>query len=176
MIEMMMFVIGFGQCLLDCIVDIVIYGVVVVLLGLVVVQGWQVFVCYVINDLFSWIELVMLLLLVMVMSLGVVCGVYINCYFGFFLLYVCMGFGLCCVVDVLVQLVVVVLGGFIVFWLGDLLFDGLDIKIVGVDLLQSINYLLLVVGGGLMLLFVLNCVWNVLQVCVIGVEDVEGDC
>lgn len=144
------------QCVLDCIVDVVIYIVVIVLFGLVVVQGWQVFVCYVINDLLSWIELVILLLLVMVMSLGVVIGVYMCCYFGFFLFVVYMCFGLCCVVDMFVVLVVVVLGVVIVWWVVVLLFDGLDIKIVGVNLLQSINYLLLLIGGVLMVVFVFN--------------------
>lgn len=166
---------GPGQRLLDRIADIAIYGAVAALLGLVVVQGWQVFARYVINDSPSWSEPVTLLLLATAMSLGAACGVHTNRHFGFFLLHACMGPGLRRAVDVLVQLVVAVLGGFIAFWSGDLLLDGLDIKTAGADLPQSINYLPLAVGGGLMLLFALNRAWNALQARATGAEDAEGD-
>ncbi|KAG1247478.1 hypothetical protein G6F68_014183 [Rhizopus microsporus] len=67
-----------------------------------------------------------------------------------------MGPGVRRAVDVLVQVVVAVLGGFIAFWSADLLLDGLDIKTAGANLPQSINYLPLAVGGALMVLFALN--------------------
>ena len=79
---------------------------VVALLGLVVVQGWQVFARYVINDSPSWTEPVTLLLLATAMSLGAACGVHTNRHFGFFLLHAYLGPGLRRAVDVLVQLVV----------------------------------------------------------------------
>jgi len=147
---------GPGQRLLDRIADIAIYCAVAALLGLVVVQGWQVFARYVINDSPSWTEPVTLLLLATAMSLGAACGVHTNRHFGFFLLHAYMGPGLRRAVDVLVQLVVAVLGGFIAFWSADLLLDGIDIKTAGANLPQSINYLPLSIGGALMAIFAVN--------------------
>ena len=54
------------------------------LLGLVVVQGWQVFARYVLNDSPSWTEPVALLLLSTAMSLGAAAGVQRGRHFGFF--------------------------------------------------------------------------------------------
>ena len=51
------------QRVLEKVADVVIYIAVAALLGLVVVQGWQVFARYVINDSPSWTEPVTLLLL-----------------------------------------------------------------------------------------------------------------
>ncbi len=166
---------GPGQRLLDRIADIAIYCAVAALLGLVVVQGWQVFARYVINDSPSWTEPVTLLLLATAMSLGAACGVHTNRHFGFFLLHAYMGPGLRRAVDVLVQLVVAVLGAFIAFWSADLLLDGLDIKTAGAQLPQSINYLPLAVGGALMVLFALNRAWKALQARDAGSDDAEGD-
>lgn len=166
-----------GQRLLDRIAGIAIHCAVAALLGLVVVQGWQVFARYVINDSPSWTEPVTLLLLATAMSLGAACGVHTNRHFGFFLLHAYMGPGLRRAVDVLVQLVVAVLGGFIAFWSADLLLDGLDIKTAGASLPQSINYLPLAVGGALMVLFALNRAWHAVHAAAIdaGTDDAEGD-
>ncbi|AWH23666.1 TRAP transporter small permease [Stenotrophomonas sp. YAU14D1_LEIMI4_1] len=168
---------GPGQRLLDRIADIAIYCAVAALLGLVVVQGWQVFARYVINDSPSWTEPVTLLLLATAMSLGAACGVHTNRHFGFFLLHAYMGAGLRRAVDVLIQLVVAVLGGFIAFWSTDLLLDGLDIKAAGANLPQSINYLPLALGGALMVLFALNRAWKALHqtAAATGADDAEGD-
>ena len=141
---------------LDLIADISIYTAVAALLGLVVVQGWQVFARYVINDSPSWTEPVTLLLLSTAMSLGAATGVHTNRHFGFFLLAASMGAGLRRVVDTIVQLVIATLGAFIAWWAWVLLLDGLDIKTAGASLPQSINYLPLSIGGALMVLFALN--------------------
>ena len=52
-----------AQRVLEMLASIVIHVAVIALLGLVVVQGWQVFARYVINDSPSWTEPVTLLLL-----------------------------------------------------------------------------------------------------------------
>ncbi len=166
---------GTGQRVLDRIADIAIYVAVAALLGLVVVQGWQVFARYVINDSPSWTEPVTLLLLATAMSLGAACGVHTNRHFGFFLLAAYMGRGLRRAVDVLVQLVIAILGGFIAVWSWDLLADGLDIKAAGAALPQSINYLPLSVGGALMVLFALNRAWIVLQAVPSPAADADAE-
>lgn len=147
--------------LLDRIADIAIYVAVAALLGLVVVQGWQVFARYVINDSPSWTEPVTLLLLSTAMSLGAACGVHTNRHFGFFLLAAYMGPRLRRGVDTLVQLVIAAIGGFIAVWAMVLLLDGLDIKAAGARLPQSVNYLPLSIGGALMVLFALHRAWRV---------------
>jgi len=168
---------GSGQRLLDRIADISIYIAVAALLGLVVVQGWQVFARYVINDSPSWTEPVTLLLLSTAMSLGAACGVHTNRHFGFYLLAEHMGAGLRRAVDTLVQLVIAILGGFIAVWAWQLLVDGLDIKTAGANLPQSINYLPLAIGGALMVVFALNRAWKVHRPAVVhsATEDAEGD-
>jgi len=164
-----------GQQLLDRIADIAIHIAVLALLGLVVVQGWQVFARYVINDSPSWTEPVTLLLLSTAMSLGAACGVHTNRHFGFFLLAAYMGAGVRRAVDTLVQLVIAVLGGFIAAWAAVLLLDGMDIKAAGATLPQSINYLPLAIGGVLMVLFALNRAWRVHRPLVVVAEDAEGE-
>ena len=71
---------------MDALSNVAIAVAVAALLGLVVVQGWQVIARYVINDSPSWTEPVTVLLLTTAMSLGAAAGVHTNRHFGFFLL------------------------------------------------------------------------------------------
>ncbi|WP_217537829.1 TRAP transporter small permease [Stenotrophomonas sp. GbtcB23] len=160
------------QRALDGIADITIYIAVLALLGLVVVQGWQVFARYVINDSPSWTEPVTLLLLATAMSLGAATGVHTRRHFGFFLLAVHMPAGLRRAVDVFASLVVAVLGVVIAWWAGVLLLDGLDIKAAGANLPQSINYLPLCIGGALMAVFAVN---QMVQAVQPAIAEAEGD-
>ncbi|WP_305804782.1 TRAP transporter small permease [Stenotrophomonas sp. YIM B06876] len=145
-----------AQRALAVIADIVIYIAVAALLGLVVVQAWQVFARYVINDSPSWTEPVTLLLLSTAMSMGAAAGVYSNRHFGFYLLAEQLNPVFRRLVDALVPLIIAAIGAVIAAWGWVLLVDGLHIKIAGAPLPQSINYLPLSVGGALMVLFALN--------------------
>ncbi|MFL9583713.1 TRAP transporter small permease [Stenotrophomonas sp. AB1(2024)] len=160
------------QRALDRIADITIYIAVLALLGLVVVQGWQVFARYVINDSPSWTEPVTLLLLATAMSLGAATGVHTRRHFGFFLLAAHMGPTLRRAVDVFASFIVALLGVVIAWWAAVLLLDGLDIKTAGANLPQSINYLPLSLGGALMAIFALN---QMVQAVQPAVADAEGD-
>jgi len=82
----------------------------VALLGLVVVQGWQVFARYVINDSPSWTEPVTIVLLAAAMSFGAASGVHTGRHFGFFLLAQAMGPLQRRIVDTVVNLVVAAIG------------------------------------------------------------------
>ena len=144
------------QRVLEKLADVVIYIAVAALLGLVVVQGWQVFARYVINDSPSWTEPVTLLLLSTTMSMGAAAGVYTNRHFGFFLLAEHMHPLVKRVIDALVPLIVGTIGGFLAWWGWVLWLDGLHIKTAGANLPQSVNYLPLSIGGALMALFALN--------------------
>jgi TRAP-type C4-dicarboxylate transport system permease small subunit len=160
------------QRILDLIADITIHLAVVALLGLVVVQGWQVFARYVINDSPSWTEPVTLLLLATAMSLGAATGVHTRRHFGFFLLAARLPVALRRAVDVFAALVVAVLGVVIAWWAAVLLLDGLDIKAAGANLPQSINYLPLSIGGALMAVFALNQMVQAVQPAAV---EAEGD-
>ena len=160
------------QRALDLIAEISIHIAVLALLGLVVVQGWQVFARYVINDSPSWTEPVTLLLLATAMSLGAATGVHTRRHFGFFLLAAHMKPGLRRINEMVCSLVVAVLGVVIAWWAGVLLLDGLDIKTAGANLPQSINYLPLSIGGALMAVFALN---QIVQATQPAVEEAEGD-
>ncbi|MGO1072190.1 TRAP transporter small permease [Lysobacter sp. CA199] len=126
------------------------------LLGLVAVQGWQVFARYVINDSPSWTEPVTLLLLSTAMSLGAAAGVHGNRHFGFTLLAEHTRPGVRRALDAVSALTVAALGAVIAWWGAVLLLDGLAIKTAGAPLPQSINYLPLAIGGGLMTVFALH--------------------
>lgn len=160
------------QRALDLIADIAIHIAVLALLGLVMVQGWQVFARYVINDSPSWTEPVTLLLLATAMSLGAATGVHTRRHFGFFLLAAHMKPALRRINEMVCSLVVAVLGVVIAWWAAVLLLDGLDIKAAGANLPQSINYLPLSIGGALMAVFALNQIVLATQP---AVEEVEGD-
>jgi TRAP-type C4-dicarboxylate transport system permease small subunit len=158
------------QRLLARIADVVIYLGVIALLGLVVVQGWQVFARYVINDSPSWTEPVTLLLLSTAMSMGAAAGVYTNRHFGFFLLAEHMKPAVRRLVERVVPLVIACIGAVIAWWAALLLLDGLHIKTAGASLPQSINYAPLSLGGALMVLFALNRL-----VLTLRPTTVEGD-
>ena len=144
------------QRVLEKLANVVIYIAVAALLGLVVVQGWQVFARYVINDSPSWTEPVTLLLLSTTMSMGAAAGVYTNRHFGFFLLAEQMHPLVKRLIDALVPLIVGTIGGFLAWWGWVLWLDGLHIKTAGANLPQSVNYLPLSIGGALMAVFALN--------------------
>ena len=141
---------------LELLADVVIHIAALALLGLVVVQGWQVFARYVINDSPSWTEPVTLLLLATAMALGAAAGVHTNRHFGFYLLHDHVKPGVRRLIDVVIALVIASIGAVLAYWSTILLIDGLQIKAAGVNLPQSINYLPLAIGGALMVLFSLN--------------------
>mgnify|MGYP002718235397 CR=1 FL=1 len=114
---------GAPRSALDRLADFVIAIAATALFGLVVVQGWQVFARYVINDSPSWTEPVTLLLLSIAMSLGAAAGVHTRRHFGFFLLQDHMRPGVRKLVDLLIPLVIASIGAVIAWWGGVLLVE-----------------------------------------------------
>ncbi|MBL8256339.1 MAG: TRAP transporter small permease [Pseudoxanthomonas mexicana] len=150
------------QRALDRLADIAIGVAATALIGLVVVQGWQVFTRYVLNDSPSWTEPVTLLLLSTAMSLGAAAGVHTNRHFSFHLLAENLPAAARFVLSVARPLLIAAVGAMIAGWGGVLLLDGLDIKIAGASMPQSINYLPLSIGGVLICVFGLNKTWQAL--------------
>lgn len=128
----------------------------IALIGLVIVQGWQVFARYVLNNSPSWTEPVTLLLLSTAMGMGAAAGVYTNRHFGFVLLAEALPPRAKRVVDAISPLVITMIGGFLAYWSFVLLLDGLDVKMAGASMPQSIAYLPLALSGVLMVIFALN--------------------
>jgi TRAP-type C4-dicarboxylate transport system permease small subunit len=126
------------------------------LIGLVIVQGWQVFARYVINDSPSWTEPLTLLLLSTAMSLSAAAGVRTGRHFAFVLLADAVGPRTHRLMAATSELVVVVIGGTLAIGAGVLWLDGLDVRMAGAPLPQSSAYLPLCVGGALMVLFALQ--------------------
>jgi TRAP-type C4-dicarboxylate transport system permease small subunit len=141
---------------IELVSNIAIAIVATALLGLVVVQGWQVIARYVLNDSPSWTEPVTLLLLSTAMSLAAAAGVHTKRHFGFYLLASSLGAKAQRVLATIPPLVIMAIGATIAWWGWVLLLDGLDIPAAGANLPQSINYLPLSVGGALMVVFALN--------------------
>ena len=145
-----------AQRVLDSIAAVVIAIAAIALVGLVLVQSWQVFTRYVLIDSPSWTEPVTLLLLATAMGMGAAAGVHTHRHFGFYLLHDHVRPGVRKLIDLLVALVIIGIGLTMAWWGAILLVDGLDIRAAGARLPQSINYLPLSAGGALMALFALN--------------------
>ena len=126
------------------------------LIGLVIVQGWQVFARYVLNNSPSWTEPVTLLLLSTAMGMGAAAGVYTNRHFGFVLLAESLPPHVKRLVDCISPLVIALIGASMAYWSFVLLLDGLDVKMAGAPLPQSIAFLPLALSGVLMVVFALN--------------------
>jgi TRAP-type C4-dicarboxylate transport system permease small subunit len=154
---------GPAQRALDRISDLTIGVAATALLGLVLVQGWQVFARYVVNDSPSWTEPVTVLLLSTAMSLGAAAGVHTNRHFGFFLFADSLRPALRRLVHAVSPLVIMLIGSVIAYWASVLLLDGLDVRIAGAPMPQSIAYLPLAIGGALMVLFAFNRLLLVLR-------------
>lgn len=141
--------------LLDRLASLSVAIAAVSLLGLVAVQGWQVFARYVLNDSPSWTEPVTLVLLATCMSFGAAAAVHEDRHFRFHLLAQALPSRARHAVDLLAVLVVVAIGAVLAGWGLLLLIDGFGIRMAGAPLPQSITFLPLAIGGALMALFAL---------------------
>lgn len=126
------------------------------LAGLVLVQGWQVFARYVINDSPSWAEPATVLLLSTAMSLAAAAGVHMQRHFSFTLLSDGVGPGPRKAMAIASQLVIMLIGTFLSVGAMRLWLDGLDVRMAGAPLSQGSAFLPLSVGGALMVAFGLH--------------------
>lgn len=135
----------------------------VALVGLVAVQGWQVFARYVINDSPSWTEPLTLVLLSTAMSFAAAAGVHEQRHFRFNLLADAVGGRARRAMAAASETVVAVIGGCLGWGAAVLWWDGLGVHMAGAPMPQSTPYLPLSIGGGLMLLFALRRLVRVLR-------------
>ncbi len=125
------------------------------LIGVVLVQGWQVVARYVLNDSPGWTEPVAVLLLNTAMSFGAAAAVHGNQHFSFPLLLDKLPPALHRACAVLGNLAIAGFGAALAFWGTLLLLDGLDVRMAGAALPQSAAFAPLSLGGALMVLFAL---------------------
>lgn len=138
---------------LDRLADAVVALAALALVGLVAVQGWQVFARYVLNDSPSWTEPVTLALLTSAMSLGAAAGVHDGRHFAFTLLADIARPGLRRALFVFSQLTIALLGAVLAWWSFVLFNSGLDIRTAGAPFPETLPYAPVALGGALMAIF-----------------------
>lgn len=139
----------------DRLADIVITLATMSLVGLVAVQGWQVFARYVLNDSPSWTEPVTLVLLTSAMSFGAAVGVHNDRHFAFTLLVDGAPQALRRFLFVVTKLIIALLGVVLACWSFVLFRSGFDVRAAGAAFPESLIYAPVAMGGALMTIFAL---------------------
>jgi TRAP-type C4-dicarboxylate transport system permease small subunit len=125
----------------------------VALISMTLVEAWQVFARYVLNDSPSWTEPVALLLMSVAMMFGAAAGVRNEAHFGFFLLVHLAAPPVRTVLVCVSRIVVIAVGVLLAYWGGVLLADGWDVRMAGAPLPQGLYFLPICTGGVLIALF-----------------------
>jgi TRAP-type C4-dicarboxylate transport system permease small subunit len=126
------------------------------LVGMAVVEGWQVFARYVLNDSPSWTEPVALLLMSTVMMVGAAVGTRYDAHFGFFIAVEHTPVHLRRILLAIARLIAVAVGLMLMIWGGRLLVDGWGVPMAGAPLPQGIVFLPFCVGGALIVVFAIE--------------------
>jgi TRAP-type C4-dicarboxylate transport system permease small subunit len=126
------------------------------LVGMALVEGWQVFARYVLNDSPSWTEPVALLFMSAAMMFGAAVGVRADAHFGFFLAVHVMPPRARRIVQIVGRLVVIAIGLVLAYWGGVLMADGWPVPMAAAPLPQGLVFLPICVGGALIALFAIE--------------------
>jgi TRAP-type C4-dicarboxylate transport system permease small subunit len=126
------------------------------LIGMAVVQGWQVFARYVLNDSPSWTEPFALLFMSTTMMFGAATGVRASRHFGFYILVETSKPRIRTVLLSLARLVAAAIGAMLALWGAQMAAETWDYSIAGAPLPQGVVYLPLCLGGTLIALFSLE--------------------
>lgn len=121
--------------------------------GMAIVQGWQVFARYVLNDSPSWTEPLALLCMSTTMMFGAACGVRANRHFGFFILLDSARPMARRVLLAITSLIAAAIGLMMAIWGAKMVSDSWDFPIAGAPFPQGVAYLPLCVGGLLIAIF-----------------------
>jgi TRAP-type C4-dicarboxylate transport system permease small subunit len=126
------------------------------LIGMTLVEAWQVFARYVLNDSPVWAEPVALLLMSAAMMFGAANGVRSESHFGFFLALHVSPPRVRAVLLAIARLVVAGIGLVLAFWGAVLLADGWSTPMAGAPLPQGLYFLPIGAGGALITVFALE--------------------
>jgi TRAP-type C4-dicarboxylate transport system permease small subunit len=128
----------------------------VALIGMTLVEGWQVYARYVLNDSPSWTEPVALLLMSVAMMFGAAVGVRNEAHFGFPLVLHMSSPPVRLALLGVARFISGAIGLFLAYWGGVLLQDGWNVRMAGAPLPQGLFFLPICVGGVLITLFALE--------------------
>jgi TRAP-type C4-dicarboxylate transport system permease small subunit len=123
------------------------------LCGMAIVQGWQVFARYVLNDSPSWTEPTALLCMNFAMMFGAAAGVHAGAHFGFYIVPQSARGAARKLLLAFAHLVCAAIALLAAVWAARLVADGWDIPLAGAPLPQGLQYLPLACAGALMALF-----------------------
>jgi TRAP-type C4-dicarboxylate transport system permease small subunit len=126
------------------------------LVGMTLVEAWQVYARYVLNNSPSWTEPVVLLMMSMAMMFGAAAGVRSESHFGFFIALHVAPPKVRIVLLGIARLVVFAIGSVLAFWGAVLLVDDWQTPMAGAPLPQGLVFLPIGLGGVLMSLFALE--------------------
>jgi TRAP-type C4-dicarboxylate transport system permease small subunit len=126
------------------------------LVSIVVVEAWQVFARYVLNDSPSWTEPVALLLMSTALMLGAAAGVRAQKHFGFVLVVEHAPPKIARLLQVLHRVIAGAVGIMLALWGGEMVADAWDYAMPGAPLPQGAAYLPVCIGGTLILVFSLE--------------------
>jgi TRAP-type C4-dicarboxylate transport system permease small subunit len=121
--------------------------------SMALVQGWQVFARYVLNDSPSWTEPLALLFMSTTMMLGAACGVRSNRHFGFFILVEMAKPKVRTLLLATASLIAAAIGLMLAVWGAKMVSDTWDYPIAGAPFPQGIAYLPMCIGGLLIAVF-----------------------
>jgi TRAP-type C4-dicarboxylate transport system permease small subunit len=130
------------------------------LLCMALVQGWQVFARYVLNDSPSWTEPLALLFMSTTMMFGAATGVRASRHFGFYILVETSTPRVRAVLLALARLVAAAIGIMLAVWSAQMAIDEWDYPIAGAPLPQGIVYVPMCLGGALIALFSMEQVFR----------------
>ena len=126
------------------------------LVGMALVEGWQVFARYVLNNSPSWTEPVALLLMSTVMMFGAAVGTRNDAHFGFFVAVDAAPLRVRRALLALARLIAAAIGLLLAIWGGELLLDSWPVPMAGAPLPQGLVFLPFSVGGALIALFAIE--------------------
>ena len=128
----------------------------VALVGMTLVEAWQVYARYVLNNSPSWTEPVALLLMSVAMMFGAAAGVRSESHFGFFIALHVAPPKVRLVLLGVTRLIVTAIGLVLAFWGTVLLLDDWGTPMAGAPLPQGLVFLPIGLGGLLIALFALE--------------------
>jgi TRAP-type C4-dicarboxylate transport system permease small subunit len=128
----------------------------VALIAMAVLEAWQVYARYVLNNSPSWTEPVVLLMMSAAMMFGAAAGVRTESHFGFFIAVHVAPPRVRIVLITISRLVVLGIGSVLAFWGTVLLLDDWGVPMAGAPLPQGLVFLPIALGGALIALFALE--------------------
>jgi TRAP-type C4-dicarboxylate transport system permease small subunit len=128
----------------------------IALVGMTLVEAWQVYARYVLNNSPSWTEPVVLLLMSIAMMFGAAAGVRSESHFGFFITIHLAPPKVRRVLLTISRLIVTGIGLVLAFWGTVLLLDDWHIPMAAAPLPQGLVFLPIGLGGALIALFALE--------------------